>query len=184
MTFSVAKLCPIKHWQAKCHKRRRQQVFDVLSMLCWKLKFLHLSSYHIKNYQDFLRKKNSCSLSFNPRQENDKMLQHRRQKKLFDVLSMLCWKLKFLLLSSYHNKKLLRFFLKKQNHALCHLLLGKKMIKCCNTEDLNKFLMFWACFFENKFLYTHSATLLGLSKIIYRKKLFEINCWEINNKLS
>ena len=29
------------------------------------------------------------SLSFNPRQENDKMLQHRRQKQLFDVLSML-----------------------------------------------------------------------------------------------
>ena len=115
MTFSVAKLCPIKHWQAKCHKRRRQQVFDVLSMLCWKLNFLHLSSYHIKNYQDFLRKKNSCSLSFNPRQENDKMLQHRSQKQLFDVLSMLCWKLKFLLLSSYHNKKLLRFFLKKTN---------------------------------------------------------------------
>ena len=56
LTFSVAKLCPIKHWQAKCHKRRRQ-VFDVLSMLCWKLNFLHLSSYHIKNYQDFLRKK-------------------------------------------------------------------------------------------------------------------------------
>ena len=70
----------------------------------WNLNFLHLFSYHIKNYHDFLRKKKSCSLSFNPRQENHKMFQYRTQKQLFDVLSMLYWKLKFLHLSSYHNK--------------------------------------------------------------------------------
>ena len=40
-------------------------------------------------------------------------------------------------------------------------------------------------FSENSFLHTYSITLLGKTKIVYRKKVFEINCWEkINSKLS
>ena len=38
--------------------------------------------------------------------------------------------------------------------------------------------------FEHRFLYTYSATLLTMSKIFYRKNVFEIICCEINNRLS
>ena len=49
--------------------------------------------------------------------------------------------------------------------------------------EKNNFLMFWARFVENRFLYTYSATRLGMSKIIYRKNIYEMNCSETNNKL-
>ena len=39
--------------------------------------------------------------------------------------------------------------------------------------------------FENELLHTYSATLLGMTKIIYRKTVIEIKFWEmINSKLS
>ena len=40
-------------------------------------------------------------------------------------------------------------------------------------------------FSENRFLHTYSFTRLGMTKIVYRKQVFEINCWEkINSKLN
>ena len=139
MTFSVAKLCPIKHWQAKCHKRRRQQVFDVLSMLCWKLNFLHLSSYHIKTIKIFYEKKIHalCLLILGKKMIKFCNTEDKNNFLMFWACFVENWN--FFSYLATIIKKLLRFFLKKQIHALCHLLLGKKMIKCCNTEDKNNF---------------------------------------------
>ena len=183
MTFSVAKLCPIKHWQAKCHKRRRQQVFDVLSMLCWKLNFLHLSSYHIKNYQDFLRKKIHALCLLILGKKMIKCCNTEDKNNFFDVLSMLCWKLKFLLLSSYHNKKL-KIFLKKTNS--CSLSFtpwqeNDKMLQHRRQKQLFDVLgmLFWKQISLYEFSYPSR-----IEQDYLQEKLFEINCWEISNKLS
>ena len=56
--------------------------------------------------------------------------------------------LNFLLLASYHIKNYQDFSQEKNwIHVLCLWILGKKMTKCCNLENKNSFLIFWACFF-------------------------------------
>ena len=89
-----------------------------------KQNFLHLCSYHIKTYQDYLQEKINF-MPFNPMQENEEC-DNPRQKQLW-------------------------------------------------SEHV----------FENWLLHSYSATLLGLTKILYRKNVIEINwCEMINSKLS
>ena len=59
VTYSVVKLTLLsfKHWQAKCHKRRRLQFFNVLSMLFLKTDFSTLFSYPFRIEQDYLQDK-------------------------------------------------------------------------------------------------------------------------------
>ena len=59
LTFSVVKLTLLsfKHWQAKCHNRRRLQFFNVLSMFFWKHTCLHLFGYPFRIEQDYLQDK-------------------------------------------------------------------------------------------------------------------------------
>ena len=50
--------CPLNIGKQNVKTEDDNNFYDVLSMLFRKLNFRHLSSYHIKNYQDFLQKKN------------------------------------------------------------------------------------------------------------------------------
>ena len=59
LTFSVVKLTLLsfKHWQAKCHNRRRLQFFNVLSIFFLKQTSLHLFGYPFRIEQDYLQNK-------------------------------------------------------------------------------------------------------------------------------
>ena len=59
LTFSVVKLTLLsfKHWQAKCHNRKRLQFFNVLGMFFWKQTSQHFFSYPFRIEQDYLQDK-------------------------------------------------------------------------------------------------------------------------------
>ena len=119
MTFSADKLCPLNIGKQNITTEDDNNFLIFWACFFENLNFLHLASYHVKNYQDFLQKRNWIQ-------------------------------------------------------ALCLWILGKKMIKYCNTEDKKNF---WCS--EHAFFWKHiSLHLFSYPSRIEQDYLQEKCIWD------